>query len=98
MRERRVQKRQLLLARDGCTKSWNVKPPAWVCCVEEHKARGHCRRRRGGCKGQGAYRRTAERCQQTTVRRRRDVAKALGLSGGKAKQGERPGRRHILVA
>lgn len=79
MREKRVQKRQLLMAGDGHTKSWNVKAPAWVCRVEEHKATEHCRRRRGGCKEQGAYRRTGRKVPTDNGEKKKRCSKSPEL-------------------
>lgn len=93
--EKRVQQKQLLMAEDQCTKSWNVNAPVWVWCAEEELLGIGGGEEKVG-KRQGVCRKPAERL--TMRRGKREAAKTLGISGSKTKQRERTRKRIILVA
>lgn len=83
------------MAEDQCTKSWNVNAAVWAGCAEEQllgTAGGgeEVGKRQGGCRKPG-------REALTTVRRKREVAKILELSGSKIKLRGRTRRIYISL-
>lgn len=84
------------MAEEQCTKSWNVNAAVWAGCAEAQllgTAGGgeEVGKRQRGCRKPGRER-------LTTVRRKREVAKILELSGSKIKLRGRTRRIYIYIS